>query len=85
MISCPSQAWDRHCDVQCGDTTQLEDDILGLLEAAGIETEVNDKICALIREGEKRKFEQAEAAHIKRPPPRDQNHVHDGISQDDKI
>ena len=62
MTICPSQAWGRYCDAQGGDTTQLEDDILGLLEAAGIETEINDKICALIREGEKRKFEREQAA-----------------------
>lgn len=50
MASCPSACANSLFDGP--EPSALEDQILGLLETAGIPSEINDKIMKLIEEGE---------------------------------
>lgn len=50
MIRCPSA--DAHKLFEGPEPSELEDEILGLLEAAGIPSDINDKIMKLVSEGE---------------------------------
>ncbi len=47
--------------------TELQEQVLGLLEAAGIDTETNDKIVSLIWQAERRMIQQQETDSAEHP------------------
>ena len=50
MVRCPS--YDAHKLFEGQEPSALEEDILELLEAGGIPSDINDKIMKLVAEGE---------------------------------
>ena len=58
MIRCPS--YDAHKLFEGPEPSALEEEILTLLEAAGIPSDINDKIMKLVAEGEALAYEQGE-------------------------